>query len=162
MKTVFLFLLLSMAITVNVGAQELEHFDIKPVESGGYWITPKFNESREGVLDGFYDPDHHLGELVVNAFSKLTDTIKQEIIKYDRVVLSLRFDSKGDVYAILIMLFTKDNFILNDEQWLEVNNISRKIKVDISKLDVKEDFKQGAYFVHLDKLLRSLDKPETE
>lgn len=162
MKTIFLFLLLSMALTVNVSAQELEHFEIKHVKDGGFWLIPKSNESRDGVLDGFYDPDHHLGDLVVNAFSKLTDTIKQKIIKYDRVVLSLRFDSKGNVYAILIMLFTKDNFILNDEQWLEVNSISRKIKVDISKLDVKEDFKQGAYFVHLDKLLRSLNKSDTK
>ena len=72
--------------------------------------------------------------------SKLPETIKKEIFQEKKYSVLITFNSKGEIIKLSLFVSKKGGLTLNDEQLLKVYNTIRQSKVDMSELEIADDF----------------------
>lgn len=154
MKTIILLAVLMTMIVMPAYTQYLEHFT---VDSTDYlWeICPTFDSDPQSGVNGFArDETASVTQLVKSAVKTLPEEIKQVLIKYN-VRLTIFFNAKGESFYLFFLMSKKDKFPLNDEQWLKVYHTFRHLKIDLSKLELLDNFEWGAGTYPLNRYLQS-------
>lgn len=162
MKSLYLLLVLVTTLSVELKAQNFEHFNIKKLDLCCF-LYLKPIENRPGIMTPFADEKKHIFMVLKKAFVQLPDTIRQKIVRHDRVIAIFDFDAKGSVFNIRFNLPSPEDLILSEKEWLKVCNIFHSIKIDISELEVLHNtFSLGSYHISLNKFLQVLDDPESK
>ena len=82
-------------------------------------------------------------KMIINTSQTLPKDIKETLSKQD-IILSFLFNKKGEVFKIIFRGDIEERIPLTDEQWLVIFDAIRKLKIDLSKLILLDNFEWGS------------------
>lgn len=143
MKALLFWVTIMAVFCVDSYTQDLKHFQVETVGKG-WRLSPTFDKEPQSGVNGMAG-DHGglIIKLVKDALKTLPEGIKQKVAKQD-VTISFLFNVKGEIFYLNFYVRADDKNFMTDDEWLRLYYTFRKLRLDLSKFCLLDDFEWGS------------------